>query len=694
MAPVDLLLEIGTEELPASAVYDGMSQIESLLPLLLDRSRLDHGSVKTLATPRRLAAVVTGLPEKAGGEVTKKKGPPLSSARNPDGTWGQAAVGFARSQGVEPDELQVEETPKGSYTFVVRKTKGEPAGVVLKGLLSELAGSLKFGKSMRWGGLDDRFSRPVRWLLAILDGGVIPFSFAGLTASNLTYGHRYLSPGPFEVPGASAYESLLEEMNVTVDHDIRRETIIELAEEICGGSALIPVLDEDVLFEVVQLVERPGVVLGRFSERFLALPREVLVHAMEEHQRYFPVEDMEGEIKAGFIAVHNGDPDSAEIIRRGHERVLAARLADTEFFYQEDLKRPLADRVKDLEHVVYQSELGSMAEKSTRLARLAQKVGLDLGLGTDVVERAVRSAGLAKCDLVTHMVVEFPSLQGIVGSIYAAESGEDGTVAAALAEQYLPRRLGDVLPDTLEGAVLSLSEKADNLAASFGLGHIPTGSEDPYALRRQALGIMLILIDRGFQLSVNDMVRSSAAELEAEAHGFSWTPDAEGAFGEFFSARERVFFTERGYRYDIVEAVLNTDWDRPLVAMRRLDSLAEARPSGLLARLYTAFERCYNLSRGQETADVSEGLFCQKSESDVFRLLLDAEGKVEGAIGKLDFTAALKALETLCTPVDRLFDEVLIMEEDERLRLNRLSLLRRIVSLFYSVADFSELRFD
>jgi len=691
---VDLLFEIGTEELPASAVYEGVHQIEGLLPSLLAHARLNYDSIRVLATPRRLVAIVQGLPEMAGREVSKKKGPPLSAARESDGSWSRAAEGFARSQGVEPEELQVEDTPKGSYVYVVRETEGDPAGVVVDGLLSELAGSLKFGRSMRWGERDERFSRPVRWLLAILDGEVIPFNFAGLTASNLTYGHRYLSPGTFEVTSASAYESILEDANVLVDCDRRRDTIIELSEEICGGVSLIPVLDEDVLNEVVQLVERPGVVLGRFNERYLLLPREVLVHAMEEHQRYFPVEDIEGEIKAGFIAVHNGDPGRDDIIRRGHERVLAARLADTEFFYEEDLKRPLADRREDLEHVVYQSELGSMAEKSIRLARLAEKIGEDLGLGEDVVVNAVRAAELAKCDLVTHMVVEFPSLQGVIGSIYALESGEKDIVSAAISEQYLPRRLGDVLPDTAEGAVLSLAEKADNIAASFGLGHVPTGSEDPYALRRQALGILLITVDRGFLLSVTDMVRASAAELEAEAHGFSLTPDAEEAFAEFFSARERVFFAEQGYRYDLVEAVLNIDWDRPMTAKLRLDSLTEARSAGLLARLYTAFERCHNLSRGQETGDISEELFVQETERTVFRLLTDTEVRVDEAMAGNDFRGAIECLEGLCEPIDRLFDDVLIMDADPGIRRNRLSLISRVGTLFNRVADFSELKFD
>jgi glycyl-tRNA synthetase beta chain len=413
---------------------------------------------------------------------------------------------------------------------------------------------------------------------------------------------------------------------------------------------------------------------------------------MQSHQRYFPVEDSAGKMRPCFLAVHNGDPRFEEVIRKGHERVLAARLADAEFFFAEDLKRPLADRAKDLEHVVYQSELGSMAEKSNRLARLVEKAAREIDEG--LVERGRRAAMLCKCDLVTHMVIEFPALQGTVGSIYARMNGEDERVAEAIGELYLPRRLGDSLPETTEGALLALAEKADNLAASFGLGHVPTGSEDPYALRRQALGMLIILIDRGFALSVGDMVRSSAAELEAESHGFSWTAAAERAFEDFLQSRERVFFAEGGYRYDLVDSVLAVDWEVPLSAQRRLEALLEARNSGLLARLYTAFERCHNLSRGQETGAVDEGLLAEDIEREVFSLLAGVEADAVPALAGLDFKGAALALELLCGPVDRLFDEVLIMAEDPALRGNRLSLLARIDALFNRVADFSKLKWD
>ena len=691
---MDLLIEIGTEELPASSVYSAVAQVEEALPALLERARLGAGGIRVLGTPRRIAAVVTRVPEEAGGRTLKKRGPALQAAREEDGSWSRAAEGFARSQGIETDDLAIEETGKGSYVFAVTEVPGLPAGDLLPDLLSELVGLLSFPRSMRWGSSDERFARPVRWLLGVADGRVVPFRFGKLIASNITFGHRYLASGPVTVNGPAEYEAALEGVYVMVDHERRRERILESAREVCAAAGMVPFPDGDVLDEVVQLVEWPGVVLGRFDDGHLRLPREVLVHAMQEHQRYFPVTGEDGRIQPAFVAVHNGDPVHADVIARGHMRVLAARLADAGFFYDEDLKRPLADRTADLEHVVYQSELGSMAEKSERLEALVRRIGEGLGLAHDAILRACRAGRLAKCDLVTHMVVEFPALQGVVGSIYAGESGEDERVARAIYEQYLPRRTGDSLPGTDEGTLLALAEKADNLAASFGLGHIPSGSEDPYALRRQALGILLITIERGLLLSITEMVQASAAALEAEAHGFAWTTDAESALEEFFLARERAFFLDRGYRYDIVEAVLAVDWDRPLSALRRLGALDRARESGLLARLYTAFERCRNLSRSQPEKEISVELMLEPAEEEVFSALADARGRVEAALPALDFDAALAGLEPLCAPVDRLFDEVLIMAEEEAVRANRLSLLAGVASLFESVAGFSRLVWD
>ncbi|PKQ27897.1 MAG: glycine--tRNA ligase subunit beta [Candidatus Anoxymicrobium japonicum] len=690
----NLLLEIGTEELPASAIYSALEQMESLVPALMGKANLAFEESWTFATPRRLAITVRGVADRASAQVIRKKGPSLSVARSEDGSWTRAATGFAQAQGVEPDDLRIEESSKGSYVVAVTETEGIEAEDILSGLLLEIVSSLKFKKSMRWESRDERFSRPIRWFMAIFRDKIVEFEYAGLKASNITFGHRRLSGGKVTISLPRNYEHELKEVFVMADHRARLIEIVRRAERVCEEAGAVPVLDEDVLDEAVQLVEWPGVILGRFDERYLRLPREILVHAMKSHQRYLPVETKDGRLEASFVAIHNGNPDMANIIRKGHERVLAARLADAEFFFDEDSKRPLVDMLSDLEHVVYRSELGSMAEKSHRLARLIAEECAELGGDEELLSRSRRAAMLAKCDLVTHMVIEFPALQGTVGSIYARRSGEHELVAKAIHEQYLPRRLGDILPETVEGALLSLAEKADNLAASFGLGHVPTGSEDPYALRRQALGMMLILLDHGFAFSVSRLVCASASELEANAHGFAWTQDARRAFEEFFAARERVFFTERGYRYDLVEAALVVDRDVPLLVQRRLDALVEAREEGLLVRLYTAFERCHNLSRGQEAGAVSELHPQEPVEREVTNCLVDVASAVEGALATLDFYGALEALDPLCEPVNRLFDEVLIMAKDPAVRANRLSLLARIDALFSKVADFSKLMWD
>lgn len=690
----DLLLEIGTEELPASAVYSAVEQLERAVPEVLARERLAFEEYRVMASPRRLSINVRGLAASSEPRVIRRKGPAAPAARDDDGGWSKAARGFARSHGASTDDLVVEETDKGSYVFLVTEEAGRPASEALPGVLSELVGSLRFGRSMRWGAGEERFSRPVRWLVGLLDSETIPFNWGKLSSSDVTYGHRYLSRGPIGLTAPRDYERLLGEGSVMVDQGSRLEHIVRGAEAVSGEVGAVPILDDEVLEEVVQLVEWPGVILGRFDERFLGLPREVLVHAMQEHQRYFPVEDRDGSLMAGFIAVHNGDPAREDVIRTGHQRVLAARLSDAEFFFDEDLKRPLAERVSDLENVVYQSELGSMAEKSARLAHLVESEAQALGVDEGLVERARRAAMLCKCDLVTHMVIEFPALQGTMGSIYAGMTGEDDRVARAIGELYLPRRMGDSLPETTEGALLSLAEKADNLAASFGLGHVPSGSEDPYALRRQVLGMLMIILDRGFNLSISRMVRTAAADLQAEAHGFDWTPEAERAFGDFVRSRERVFFTDSGYRYDLVEAVLAVDWDAPVSARRRLDALLEARRSGLLARLYTAFERCHNLSRKHDSREVDQSLLEEAPERELFRELEKAAPEVERALSGLDFASALRELEPLCGPVDTLFDEVLVMAEDPGVRDNRLSLLARVDALFGRVADFSTLRWD
>ncbi len=691
---LDLVFEIGTEDMPAQSVYAAIEQLETLIPALLDSRGLACGEFNVLATPRRIAALIKGIPPASKSTILKKKGPALSSAKSEDGNWTQAASGFAASQGVAVSDLVVEETDRGPYVFAVKEVPGEPALDILPGILEEIIRSIKFPKSMRWGNGDERFSRPVRWILAVADGKTVEVKFGDVTSSNYTYGHRYLSKGKITIADLLSYEELLSEQGVMVSHHERKLEIISRARQLCSAVNSNPLLDEAVLDEVVQLVERPAVLLGAFSEKYLSLPREVIIHVLQSHQRYFSVQGGDGSLKALFVVVHNGDEAYNDTIRKGHERVIAARLADADFFYHEDRKRKLSDRLAELEKVVYQSELGSMREKASRLQNLAYYLADTFSFSDATKERAARAALLSKCDLVTHMVVEFPDLQGVMGSIYALGDGEDERCAVAIFEQYLPRKSGDDFPKTEEGILLSLAEKIDNLAASFGLGHVPTGSEDPYALRRQVLGILTILTSVGLDLDVAQAVHRAAWAIEDEAHGFKWSASAMDAFSEFFRGRERVFFEEKGYRYDHVQAVLANYWSKPYRTLLLLKAIEKERLDGRLENLFTAFERCNNLSKGHAEDHLPRDFLSEPVEVELVRIIEDIEPGVKEDLDRADFEAAFERLASLCEPVDRLFDEVLIMDENERLRKARLSLLRRIVGLFEGVCDFSKLKWD
>ncbi|MDD5748196.1 MAG: glycine--tRNA ligase subunit beta [Actinomycetota bacterium] len=693
---MELLFEIGTEELPALAVNRAIGQLRDEAAVLLERERLSFDEIKTYGGPRRLSLYVRGIPGEALPLRKKKKGPPLSLSRKEDGSFSEAAVGFARSQGLDPQDLVIEDDEKGSYLFAVTEVGGEKTKTLLPGMLLELASSIKFERSMRWGA-GERFARPVRWVLALLDEDVLDLEFAGVKSQGYSRGHRFLCGEPFvKVEKPFLYEDTLERAFVVVDHEKRREKIIKEAKRICAleSEDLTPVLDEDVVGEVVQLVEWPNVTLGFYDERFLGLPREVLEHAIEEHQRFFPVVDGQGRARPCFVAVHNGDKAFETLIRKGYERVLRARLSDAEFFFREDIKRPLIDRKAELARLVYQAELGSMAEKSERLEKLVESLGTEIGCDSDTVERARRAAILSKCDLVTHMVVEFTSLQGIVGSIYARLSGEDERVANAIQEQYFPRKADDSIPSTMEGALLSIAEKVDNLVASFGLGYVPSGSEDPYGLRRQANGLIQIALGLSISIPLAALIETSAGLFESEAHGFVWSREAKLRLEDFIKARERIFFTEKGFRYDLIDSVLGLDWKDPFVASKKLIALSDARESGLLARLYTGFERCHNLSKGMDSDTVDSQLLKEEAERVLYDISKELEPVLAVAVDSNDWSSSLSSLEKLCDPIDRLFDEVLIMSEDEEIRKNRLALLVRVKSLFSKIADYTLLKWD
>ncbi len=681
----DLLLEIGTEELPWGAVQEGRKQLHDNLLQILKRERLEHGEIHVFSTPRRLAALVEDLAERQEEYQELVKGPRRDAAFDERGNPTAAAEGFARARGVRVEDLVVRETEKGEFVFAEVREEGRRTLDILPGLVDEVLRSFSFRKSMRWGEGEFRFARPVRWLVVLYGEEVVPVDFEGLRAGRSSRGHRFLSSGEVEISTPRGYPEALRRARVLADEEERRKAILDGVEEALSSRGLRAVPSGETLDEVVDLVEYPHVLLGRFEERFLELPREVLETAMQEHQRYFPVEDAEGQLAPAFLVVHNGDPAKEEVIRRGHERVLRARLEDASFFYQEDLKRTLEDRLPDLRSVVWQARLGNLYEKSLRLVGLCDEICRSAHLPEETAEKARRAALLCKADLVTSMVVEFTSLQGIMGRIYALAAGEDAETAAAIEEHYLPRFAGDRLPETLPGAVLCLAEKVDNLTGCFGVGLIPSGSEDPYALRRQAVAVLSVAVGKGLHLDFSSLLATAA-----ERFGFA-RPDAVAAeVGEFCRQRWRQALLGEGFDYDLVAAVLDLALRDPYEARLRLEALQEARADGRLQRAYTGVERCHALSSPAEGAELDADLLQEEAERNLYSRLTWAQEPLRGYLDAGEYHAALGVLLELAPDIDRFFDEIFVMGEDRRLRENRLALLKMTASLFLEFADFTQ----
>ncbi len=682
----DLLLEIGTEELPWGAVRDGRRQLAANASSMLEKERLRRGDIAVYSTPRRLALVVTGLEERQEDMAAEVRGPSREAAYDAEGRPTRAAEGFARSRGLKVEDLEMRGTEKGDFVFATVREEGRPAREVLPGLLEALVRSLSFRKSMRWGSGEFRFARPVRWIVALYGDEVVPFTLDGLEAGRTSRGHRFLSPGDVEVTDPRAYLGELRASFVLADEEVRRQAVIAGIEEAVSGRGLRAVPGGDTLDEVIDLVEYPHVIMGSYDARFLELPREVLETAMQEHQRYFPVEDARGGLAAAFLVVHNGDPAQEEVIRRGNERVLRARLEDASFFYREDLSVSLEDRMGQLQAVVWQARLGSMYEKSQRLRELCGGICAMAHLSPEVEEASVRAALLCKSDLVTSMVSEFPSLQGVMGRIYALAGGENEDTARAIEEHYRPRFSGDAPPSTVPGTVLSLAEKADNLAGCFGAGLAPTGSEDPYALRRQAQAVMTILAGARMHLDFTAVVGEAATRL-----GFSDPGGVAEEVAEFSRQRWRQALISEGFDYDLVAAVMPLAARDPYDARRRLEAMRDARARGLLQKAYTGFERCYNLSRKAGEVALDEALLAEEAERNLYSRLVWAQQPLRDHLDADEYDAALGVLLEMAPDVDRFFETIFVMGDDERLRDNRLALLSMVASLFLEFADFTQI---
>ena len=637
----DLLFEIGAEEIPAGFMPNILGQLKQLAETKLNDAHLPFESIATYGTPRRLALIVKGLAD-ASAEISERhKGPSASIAYDADGNPTKAAIGFARGKGLDVTDLVVE----NGYIYAETKTAGVPAKDIVTDMLPQLITGLNFPKSMHWGKLDAKFVRPVRWLVALLDEDVIPVEFATVKSGNVTRGHRFLGADEITIKNASSYVDTLKENYVMVDQDARRELISKQLHDIAASKNASIVWDDDLLEEINYLVEWPTALCGGFEESYLALPDAAIITPMKDHQRYFPLVDQDGKLLPMFLTVRNGSDHSIEVVQAGNERVLRARLDDAKFFFNEDRKKPLIDRQDGLTKIVFQEGLGNLADKTERLLKLGRVFGEECGLHEDTVVVLERATELAKTDLTTGMVTEFTELQGVMGKEYALLDGESPEVAEAIFEQYLPRFAGDVLPQTEAGKVLSIIDKVDNIVATFSRGLIPTGSQDPYALRRQTIGILNILLGSEWNISLRPIFKASMELLNVAADK---QEELLNQIEEFFTLRLKNIFLDREVPHHVIDLLLSNN------------ELSVADAEGLVNALLEAASKAFEASLAAWEAN--------------------------------DYAAVVAVPATLVPAINKFFEDVMVMDKDEAIKANRLQLVRLAYSVMAIIGDISALK--
>ncbi|MEC4176704.1 glycine--tRNA ligase subunit beta [Adlercreutzia sp. R7] len=686
-----LAFEIGTEEIPAFDLKRATEQLAELVPAALDAVRIPHGEVSIYTTPRRLVAVVADVCAQTEALEEVFRGPAASIAFDEEGNPTKAAIGFARGKGLDVDALERRDENGTEYVYAVRNVPAQAVAALLPEVLAGVIDGISWPKSCRWGTTSEMFSRPVRWMVALLGDTVIPVEYAGLVAGNETRGHRFLAPGPHKVASADELLPVICGAYVVPTQKAREQVIREGVAAIEVATGCTADLPAKTLTEVINLSEYPTPMMGTFDAEFLKVPEEIIVDAMLMHQRYFPLYDADGKLTNQFIIVSNGDPAHTATIVDGNERVVAARLYDAKFFYDEDLKIPLADFVDRLDEVVFQEALGTMRDKTARVVKLSARITSAAGIEAAEMRDIARAAYLAKADLVTGAVVEFTSVQGIMGSYYATAAGEPERVARAIAEHYRPRFSGDAIPTDVIGQVVALSDKIDTICGLFAVGQAPTGSSDPFALRRAALGVLAILEETGLPISLVETIDASLIIYREAGLEFD-NAAVRREIIDFFITREKVALRDAGVKADTIDAVLACGIEEPMVLAVRARALEAARTHDpeVFADLATAFARANNLREiglgtGYKTAELS----------DVERALSDAvegaEEAVAAALREDRFADALVALAALRAPVDTFFETTMVMDDDPEVRANRLKLLNRFANVFAHVADFGQM---
>ena len=691
----DLLFEIGTEEIPASYVPPVLEQLRETAAKSLTNHRIPFGDVETLGTPRRITLSIKDIKTLQESEETEVVGPPKRIAYDENGEPTKAAVGFAKTQGVELTALRIVETERGEYVAVSKLETGVPTREILKTLLTEWIEDLRFPKTMRWETESEgprafaRFARPIRWLVALLGDEVVNCTYGAAHAGRLTYGHRALHPEPITLDSAdlSTYVEKLRAVGVLVCPKERRDTIEKQVRDVLAVEGYLPKLDEELLDTVNYLVENPQPIVGNFSESHLEIPSEVLITAMKKHQRYFPMWKSESVLAAKFVTISNGTDGNIDGVRHGNERVLRARLNDAEFFYSEDQKTSLADKVERLGAVVFHAKLGSLLDKAERLKALVQFISTESQVPETTTRHAERAAWLCKADLTTHMVIEFPSLQGITGRYYAQNSGEAEPVTTAIAEHYQPLGADTPLPETEVGALVAIADKLDTIVGYFGIEERPTGSQDPYSLRRHTLGTIRILQDRKLPLSLDAIVEKAISLYTVEL-----ADDTRTSVLNFIKERLRVILLQtHQYAPDLADAVLAVGAVDIIDILKRASILAEFRLTPNFEEVYNALNRVLRILPTDAPETVDATLLCDDAEKQLYACITEAELGFQQSIQERDYAKLLTQLAALQPAIDTFFDDVLVMAEEPALRTNRLALLNRIGQNIYAVADLTKL---
>ena len=680
----DLLFEIGAEEIPAGFMPNILGQLKQLAETKLNDAHLPFESIATYGTPRRLALIVKGLADTSAEISERHKGPSASIAYDADGNATKAAIGFARGKGLDVADLVVED----GYIYAETKTAGVPAKDIVTDMLPQLITGLNFPKSMHWGNLDAKFVRPVRWLVALLDEEVIPVEFATVKSGNVTRGHRFLGADEITIKNAASYVDTLKENFVMVDQDARRELISKQLHDIAASKNASIVWDDDLLEEINYLVEWPTALCGGFEESYLALPDAAIITPMKDHQRYFPLVDQDGKLLPMFLTVRNGSDHSIEVVQAGNERVLRARLDDAKFFFNEDRKKPLIDRQDGLTKIVFQEGLGNLSDKTERLLTLGRVFSEECELHEDARVVLERATELAKTDLTTGMVTEFTELQGVMGKEYALLDGESPEVAEAIFEQYLPRFAGDVLPQTEAGKVLSIIDKIDNIVATFSRGLIPTGSQDPYALRRQTIGILNILLNSEWNISLRPIIVESMNLLNVPADK---QDELLGQVEEFITLRLKNIFLDREVPHHVIDLLLSNNE----LSVADAEGLVKALLANRIdenVELVQAFTRMYNLVKDVTYTGVDESLLKEEAERALYEMATKASEASIDAWDKNDYDAVVAVPATLVPAINKFFEDVMVMDKDEAIKANRLQLVRLAYSVMAIIGDISALK--